>query len=339
MRLVSFLFMLALSAAMLSAQNPAATSVTLDVRVFGADNNAVSDLTKDDFSVYESGQRLEIQTFESVETPFSILLLVERSGSMEDDWVFLEPAIHRFLRALRPQDRVAIAGFVDKPEMLMDWRSAPEGQSVDVDLRPYRREFAWGASSSGPANETTPSRTYYSISSTPPQTDFYGALTWAQQQFSGIPTRKGVVVFGGGIHPLPPQKRSNSGRSIAQIVNSNVDASFQKILRSTEQAEIPLYFVTVGTDLNPRHAFPIDDVVNAMQIRARLQQLAEAAGGNVAYPIKPDDVAPIYEQIARELGTTYSLTVASTRPAGNGSIPRLEVRAGGASLRVRQSIR
>jgi len=95
----------------------------------------------------------------------------------------------------------------------------------------------------------------------------------------------------------------------------------------------------MGTDLNPRHSFPAYDVLNPMLIRARLQQLGEASGGSVAYPVKPDDVAPIYEQIARELGTTYTLTFATTGTTGNGSRPKIEVRVRADNLRVGQSIR
>jgi hypothetical protein len=101
MRFVSLFSAIALSASLVSAQKPAgspantASLVSLDLRVFGADETAITTLTKDDFSIFEDGQRRDILGFESVDTPYSILLLVDRSISMENDWMFLQPAIAR----------------------------------------------------------------------------------------------------------------------------------------------------------------------------------------------------------------------------------------------------
>ncbi len=333
MRFLTFLTAVAISASIVSAQKPAGAvqdnvgRMSVDVRVAGADDSIVTGLTRDDFEVYEDGQRRDIRDFQSVDTPFSVLLLIDRSGSMEDDWTFLEPAIARFLSALRPQDRVAIAAFVDKPTMLMDWKNAHDGPQVDVDLRPDRRA-PLSVAVFGPG---------FSLDSRPPEKDFYGALAWAETQMTGIQNRRGVIVFSDGEQPGTPRKRTTE--VLGSFIDSSEDREFQKILRTVLQGEVPFYFLTVGTDVNPRHDFPFWDLLARMQVRSRVQQLGAASGGNSAYPKKPDDVAPLYEQIARELGTTYTVGFVPSRPIGNGYAPKVEVRVHGENLHVRLSHR
>jgi VWFA-related protein len=326
MRLLGLLLVIAISVNSASAQKVPEELHSLDVQVFGADESVVQSLTQADFSLYENGQPLEIRGFETVGTPFSILLLVDRSRAMENDWVFLEPAIQRFLSGLRPQDRVAIAAFNDKPDMLMEWRSVREGRQIQVDLRPDRvRPGGASVITLTPPSDGLPEITRsVSYSVKPVETDFYGALSWAEKQFQGIRSRKGIIVFSSGIQPLPPTKQFH-------ILNSADDRDFQKILRTISQGEVPLYFLTLDTDLNPRRSFATLDFWNPQQMRSRLQQLGEASGGSDAYPRNPDEVASLYEQIARELGTAYTLTFEAARKDS-----RIEVRVRG-NLRVRKA--
>jgi VWFA-related protein len=326
-RCVEIFLIVTISVGIASAQKGPETLRSLNVRVTGTDDSVIQSLTKDDFSVHENGRPLEIRGFETVETPFSILLLVDRSSEMEDEWLFLEPAIHRFLKTLRPQDRFAIAAFADKAEMLADWRSAAKGDPIQVDLRPNR--FQQSLMISGGRISPDGQRQGASYSFKPVQTDFYGALLWSERQLQGVQSRKAVIVFSSGIQPRPPAKRVAKGEF--RIVNSEDDRDFQKILATTLENEVSLYFLTVNTDLNPRRAFPIGGLVDAQQIRSRLQQLGEMSGGGNAYPRNPDEVAPLYEQIARELGQSYTLTFAATQDDS-----QIEVRVRGDNLRVRK---
>jgi hypothetical protein len=55
-----------------------------------------------------------------------------------------------------------------------------------------------------------------------------------------------------------------------------------------------------------------------------MQQLAEASGGSITFPQKPDDVISLYEDIGQQLGTAYSLGYAVA--PGSGEYRRIEVR-------------
>jgi len=74
----------------------------------------VVDLRRTDFRVYEEGRPQPIAYFDvSRQVPARILLLVDASGSMNDQWKVTSArlAANRILEALGPEDQVALAGF------------------------------------------------------------------------------------------------------------------------------------------------------------------------------------------------------------------------------------
>ena len=95
--------------------------VALDVSVSDSRGNVVTNLTRDDFQLYEDGRLQTIRSFEPVEAPYRVLLLFDCSGSTQKMRGSLEDAFVRLVQKLRPQDRVAIAPFGGKVHMLVDW--------------------------------------------------------------------------------------------------------------------------------------------------------------------------------------------------------------------------
>ena len=69
----------------------------------------------------------------------------------------------------------------------------------------------------------------------------------------------------------------------------------------------------------------------------RIEQLAKVSGGRVVFPRNPGDVVPMYEQIGKELGTSYSLGYAPEVPLDDGKHHKIEVRLKNRNLKVRQS--
>ena len=60
-------------------------------------------------------------------------------------------------------------------------------------------------------------------------------------------------------------------------------------------------------------------------------------GGRVIFPKTIEDIIPLYEQIGRELGTSYSLGYLSSDSRTDGSFRRIEVRVRDGGLRTFQS--
>ncbi len=79
----------------------------------------ITDLTKDDFRLYEDGQPRPIDFFrKDLNAPVSIGILVDTSGSMEPKIPQARAAIAEFLRDLNPRDDVFLFAFSERPYML-----------------------------------------------------------------------------------------------------------------------------------------------------------------------------------------------------------------------------
>jgi Ca-activated chloride channel family protein len=252
----------------------------VDVAVFSASGMPITTLEKQDFQVFEDGRRQEVQSFAASGSAYDMLLLIDRSGSMQAQIPFLVQAINRFFINTRSQDLVSLAVFDASVHRLMNWRSVRQGREQQINI---------GAGGN---------------------TDFYGALDWAGKEVRKIRRRKGVLVFSDG--------------EDYRIYDPQEDAKvFRKTLRNVKQANTPFNFVGLGAD-------PILG-------GAHLKQLAEISGGHAYFPEKIDEVVPLYDQISRELGLSYTLGYLSDRPLHNGSYRKIEIVTPGKDYRISQS--
>ena len=304
-----------LSVAGIRGQEPLAlrvdvSLVTVDVEVTDASGRPFNTLTREDFQIYENDALQDLRSFDSVETPYNILLLFDCSASTEPEWPFLVGAVNRFGQTLRPQDRMAIGQFGGGFMILRQWFSRT-GESIDINVRPNDNVCAG--------------------------TDFYGAVEKAIDELKIVKGRKGVVLLTDGGHNSIPQ-RTGPGTLLGRprLVDSVDDKDFQKLLRSVAVSDAVLYFVAVNTDLNPDD-FNTTEMYNKQQLRSRIEVLASTSGGRVVFPKKPDEVATLYEQLAHDLGTAYSLGYVPANVAKDGTLRKIEVRLRDRSLQVRQS--
>jgi Ca-activated chloride channel family protein len=298
-------------------------NVSVSVNVFDTSGRPVTKLTKNDFSIYEDGVLQKIQTFESVDIPYNILIVLDCSGSTEADWRLMGSAIDQLAAALRPHDKVSVVQFGRTMETLLDWQS-PTGKSLRVGMSPS--------------------------SSACSSTDFYGALSASIGKFKGTTGRKGVVMLTDGVQtPFPMEKITVEGRTLLRYANASSDKDFQKALRDVAKSEVVFYFAAVNSDMNPdpintRARYGIGQVYNPefiynmQQARSRMMDVADATGGRVEYPRKPEDIGPLYAEIVRDLGTQYGLWYKPNEPAKDPTIRRkIEVKVKDPSLRVEQS--
>jgi VWFA-related protein len=302
--------------------------------VTDANGKPVTNLTREDFSIFEDGTPQSIQSFASVDSPYSILLLIDRSQSMQPHWSWVEPALSRFVGQLKPQDRLSIGAFDERSErveVLLDWRET-RGSSLQIAINPVIRaeyEYQSGSLAAGQSAVVRPR-----------QKDIYAALQWAAKSLTPIASRKAAIVFTDGRQPGTPMRREvASGGPQPRLQDAKDDGDFQSIVRSVQNSRGSFYFVGVNTDLNPNDGrFTMETVNMGMPVRLRLEQLATATGGRVLLPRRLQDTPLFYEQIARDLGTAYTLSYAPTTSSRTSAgVHRIEVRLRNAALRVRQS--
>jgi Mg-chelatase subunit ChlD len=92
--------------------------VQLNVGVVDRQGHAVTSLSRNDFVVYEDGVRQAIEDFEPATAPFSLVLLLDVSGSTTPFRQNLKQASLRFIDALAPEDRVAVIAFNQRAQLL-----------------------------------------------------------------------------------------------------------------------------------------------------------------------------------------------------------------------------
>lgn len=87
------------------------TLVTIPVSVMDRDGRFIPDLKAEDFRLYEDGVEQKIAYFQSVETPFTVIFMLDTSASTWSKLGQIKDAATAFLDQLRPQDKVMVFSF------------------------------------------------------------------------------------------------------------------------------------------------------------------------------------------------------------------------------------
>src|SRR5689334_20100108 len=196
------------------------TLVQLNVDVVDNQGRAVTSLTQKDFAIYEDGVKQSIQHFEPVDAPFSLVLMLDMSGSTINFRQQLKLASQRFLDALAPEDRVAVVAFNKDVKLL-------SGFSTDRSKTYYAIEIANGAG----------------------ETHFYDALKYALKELEkeGPRRRKAIVVLTDG---LDTQLRNSDRTTLAKAqtdeealaaIQPHSSAELNYVLASADRQGVTIY--------------------------------------------------------------------------------------------------
>lgn len=88
--------------------------VVLHVTVVDKDERLVTDLTRDEFRIFEDDKPQVIKDFRQEDVPVSVGILVDNSGSMRDKRLKVNSAAVEFVKASNPNDEVFIVNFNDE---------------------------------------------------------------------------------------------------------------------------------------------------------------------------------------------------------------------------------
>ncbi len=94
--------------------------VLIPMTVTDAGNHPVTGLSKEDFALYESGERQEIRYFSAEDAPISIGVLLDVSRSMSNKIDDAREAVSEFFKTANPQDDYFVITFADSPRLLAD---------------------------------------------------------------------------------------------------------------------------------------------------------------------------------------------------------------------------
>jgi len=109
--------------------------VVMNAAITDSSGKAVSGLTQRQFRVFEDGIEQQIETFETEETPFAAVILLDTSGSMEERVSLARSAAIQFLDGLRRGDSTAIYNFDSKVEMVQDFSNSRDMREQVFDLK------------------------------------------------------------------------------------------------------------------------------------------------------------------------------------------------------------
>ena len=261
--------------------------VQLNVGVVDPRGRAVTSLSQNDFTVYEDGVKQRILHFEPTDAPFSLVLLLDISGSTVNFRQQFKQAAWRFLDALAPEDRVAVVQFNAKVKSL-------SGFSTDRKKTAYAIQIADGAG----------------------ETHLYDALKYALNELDkeGRQRRKAIVLMTDG---LDTQLRNSDRAALAQAqtdaeaiaaIDAKASNALNAVLSAADRQGVSIFPLALPSGDPKRLPLP-DPVITGIYsaARTRLLTLAERTGGRLNDIQRLDQMARLYAEVAAELRTLYTV--------------------------------
>lgn len=111
------------------------TLVVLNATITDPKGQPVAGLKLSDFKVFEDGVEQDIEVFESFETPFAAVILLDSSGSMERRVSLARSAAINFLNGLRVNDVASIYSFDTKISLIQDFSNSRDVASQFFNIK------------------------------------------------------------------------------------------------------------------------------------------------------------------------------------------------------------
>jgi Ca-activated chloride channel homolog len=280
--------------------------VQLNVGVVDRLGRAVTSLSRNDFAVYEDGVRQTIQHFEPVDSPFSLVLLLDMSGSTINFRQQLKLASTRFLEALGPEDRVEVIQFNAKVKLL-------SGFTLDRKKSSYAIEIADGKG----------------------ETYFYDALKYALKELDKEgKRRKAIVVLTDGLDTQlrnadrQTVSRAQSDEEALKVISPHSSNELNAVLAAADRQGVTIYPLALPSGDPKRLPLPGPDITGIYAAaRTRLQLLAERTGGRLNEINRLENMAQLYREVAADLRTLYTVAYQASgdRVRGKWHEIRIEV--------------
>lgn len=164
--------------------------VTMPVSVLDRDGRFITGLQQKDFQIFENGAQQKVEYFQSVEQPFTVILLIDVSPSTQFQIDEIQDAAIAFVNQLRRDDKVQVISFDERVHILSPVTSDRRVLRDAI----LRTEFGDG-------------------------TSLYEAVDYVvQKQLKQIQGRKAVVLFTDGVDTT--SKRANYQTTINQAEES-----------------------------------------------------------------------------------------------------------------------
>lgn len=242
--------------------------VSVPVTVFDRDGRYITNLKKEDFQIFEDGVEQLIEIFETTEQPFTVMLLLDNSGSMNNYLLNIALAANTFVKELRPNDQLIVANFSDsgKIQIILEAAKKKDFQTKILLQKRIGDYF----------------------------TTTFDAVKHGIEYMKPFKGRRAIVLFSDG--ELYGKKAS---------AKSNLrDAEEQEALIYTLRfGEYPTHQPGYAGYFNKKNYDKLVEKVNNY-----MQGLAQATGGRSYQIENVEDLEDTFAQVAAELRQQYSLS-------------------------------
>ena len=265
-------------------QDPIKIYVTADyirvpVTVLDQEGKTISDLRKEELTLFDEGEPTEIRNFVLDQTPVHVVLLLDASGSVKEEIEQIKYAAIRFAQCFDKRDRISVIAFADHVQILQDWTN--NHKKLKKSLKKLERGY---------------------------RTAMYDALlATAQDKLRKVKGKKVIILLTDG---LDNESESDSQTVLNTLIESNTSlyiVSRTRLIKSKVASTNRIEFLdrVMKNVLHDDVSFV--DLYFRMK-EASMSHLANTSGGRVLYPVELRALGTTYMQIAQELKTQYVLT-------------------------------
>jgi VWFA-related protein len=263
------------------------SDVKLNVGVVDRQGHTVKYLSQSDFAVYEDGVKRPITHFEPTEAPFSVVMLLDMSGSTLNFRQQIQQAAIRFLDVLSPGDRVAVVQFSSK------------GVKSLLGFTPDRSKSAYAITLANGAGSTP----------------FFDALKFSLKELSKeVKRRKAIVVLTDGIDSdvrkadSEALARAAANADVTTVIKPENNPQLNAVLNEAAGQGVTIFPLALPSG-DPKRLPQLDSSITAKYAaaRARMQMLADRTGGRLNEISSLDQMARLYVEVGASLRSLYTL--------------------------------
>ena len=290
--------------------------VRLNVGVVDQRGHPIISLDKSNFEIFEDGVKQQISRFEASEAPFSVVIMLDMSGSTLGFRQVIRQSAFRFVDALAPNDRVAVIEFYDKINL--------------------RNDFTTNRGTI--ANSLT-------VANGRGKTYLYKALDFALDKLAKEKSRrKAIIVLTDGVDTTARDKDRDTLESlkddqIPTAIKPETSDLLNRVLNRSDAQGVTIYPLALPTGDPARLADPTPRQIAMFKAaRSRLQIVADRTGGTLNAINHLEDMGRLYALVAADLRTLYTIEYqpANEKRDGKWRAVRIDVKNPDLISRTRQ---
>lgn len=278
-----------------------ARTVAVYTTVTDPDGRLVTDLGRDDFEIYDNGKLQPISLFASDIQPITLVMMLDRSTSVKENFELVQAGAEAFVRRLLPEDKVRIGTFAARIQV------DPEDFTSD-----YEALIGILRSQLQPAGPTP----------------LWNAVNVAMNALMRQDGRRVVLVFTDGVDEPYNFKGNNVSHKEAQTRAQREDVMVYAV---GLESRVP--YGGRRAPLPGRGGLMMEPRMIRQKPDEGLAKIAGETGGGYFELTEAQDLRSAFSRVADELHRQYALGFEPTKL--DGKVHKIEVRVKRSGLKAR----